>query len=153
METWQELNNEYSLNKDEGEENLELLALLSSDTEHVSTSDSEPDEEDDVFSNLSRFDLISFIQDLMSRCQDKAKDMKTSKKQNGHMKEELKSSQDKIESLEKDHIAQLKEMTDKSPSEHEMALQNFIMTGLERTKLASIIYGIIKIKGKGMGYS
>lgn len=67
----------------------------------------------------------------MSRFQEKARDMTTFKKQNDLLKQELNSSKDKIESLEKDHIAQLKEMYDKSLSEHETVLQDFIITGLE----------------------
>lgn len=44
-------------------------------------------------------------------------------------------------------------MFDKYLSEHEMTLQDFIITCLERIKIASIIYGVSKIKGKGLGYS
>lgn len=44
-------------------------------------------------------------------------------------------------------------MSDKSWSEHEMALQNFTITGLERTRLAFMIYGVSKSKGEGMGYN
>lgn len=79
MVTWDELDNEESSDKDEGEANLVLMALTSSDTKYESNSDSESEEEDEVFSNLSHSDLICFIQDLMSRCQDKAKHMKTLK--------------------------------------------------------------------------
>lgn len=86
MATWDELDNEDSAGKDEGEENLAMMALLSSYTEHESTSYSESHEKDNVSSNLSCSDLVSFIQDLMSRCQDKVKDMKTIKKQNDHLK-------------------------------------------------------------------
>lgn len=73
----------------------------------------------------------------MSRCQDKTKDMKTLKNKNDHLKEELKSYQDKIESLEKDHISQIKEISHKPLSEHEKYLQYFTITGLERTKTTS----------------
>lgn len=40
MATWDELDIEDSSDKDEGEANLALMALLSSNTEHESTSDS-----------------------------------------------------------------------------------------------------------------
>ncbi|KAI5394891.1 hypothetical protein KIW84_061497 [Lathyrus oleraceus] len=79
MAIWDELDNEESSDKNEGEENLTLMALISSDTKYESTSDLESNEEDKVFSNLSRSNLISFIQDLMSRFQDNARDMKTLK--------------------------------------------------------------------------
>lgn len=44
-------------------------------------------------------------------------------------------------------------MYDKPLSEHEMALHDFIINGLERTKLASMIYGVSNIKGECMGYN
>lgn len=66
---------------------------------------------------------------------------------------ELKYSQNKIKSLEKYHISQVNKVSDKYLSEHEIDLQDFIVTGLERKKLASIIYGVSKSKREGMGYS
>lgn len=76
----------------------------------------------------------------------KGKTHENCEKENDLMKEELKASQDKIESLERDHTA-LENKDDKPLNEHEMTLQEFITTGLERTKLASMIYGVIKSKG------
>lgn len=38
----------------------------------------------------------------------------------------------------------MNKVSDKSLSKHEMTLQNFIITGIERTKLASIIHGVSK---------
>lgn len=48
-----------------------------------------------VFSKLSRFDLITFFQDLMDRCQEKSKHMKILKKQYDLLKDGLKASQKK----------------------------------------------------------
>lgn len=61
--------------------------------------------EDEVFSKLSRSDLITFIQDLMGICQEKSRHMKILKKQNDLLKEELYYVQSKNEALDKDHIA------------------------------------------------
>lgn len=69
MATWDELDNEYCLGREEGEANLELMALTSSDSEPKSDSGLESEDGDEVFSNLSCSDLISCIQDLMSHCQ------------------------------------------------------------------------------------
>lgn len=55
------------------------------------------------------------------------------------MKEELNYVQSKIEALEKDHITLVKEVYDKPLDEHEMALQEFIITDFNRTKLASMM--------------
>lgn len=48
MATWDELDNEGSSYKDEGEINLALMALVSFDKEYKSTSDLESEEEDEV---------------------------------------------------------------------------------------------------------
>lgn len=55
--------------------------------------------------------------------------------------------------LDKDHIALVKEASDKSLNEHEMDLQEFIINGFNRTKLASMIYGVSRSKWEGLGYS
>ena len=72
--------------------------------------------------------------------------MKILKRYHDLFKEELKMSRKKLESLEKDHKALLDKASDKSIDRHEIALQSFITTCLERTKLASMIYGVIKSK-------
>lgn len=129
------------------------MVMTPLDTEYESTSYSYSNEEYEVFSNLSRSGLISFIKELMSRFQDKSRLVKTLKKECDILKEELKISQNKVETFEKDHITLVSKLSDKNLNEHELALQDFIMTGLERTKLASIIYGVSNSKGKGIGYN
>lgn len=78
----------------------------------------------------------------MSRFQENSRHIEILKKKYDRLKEELKSSQNKVESLERDHIAQVNKMPDKPLSEHEMALQDFTITDIERTKLDSMIYGV-----------
>lgn len=152
MATWDELDNKDNSDKDKGETNMALIALTSSDTGSESGSGSEYEEEDEVFFILTRSHLISCIQYLMCRCQDKAKHMKILKNHYDLLKEELNSYQNKIESLERDHIAQVNKVLDKPLSEHEISFQDFIMTGFGRTKISSMIYGVSKSKGGGMGY-
>ena len=38
-------------------------------------------------------------------------------------------------------------------SEHEIALEDFIISGIDRSKVASMIYSIYKNNGKGIGFS
>lgn len=78
--------------------------------------------------------------------------MKILKQKCDLLKDELKASQKKTESLERDHMAQVNKVCDKPLREHEMDLQKFIITGFERTKLASMIYGVSKSEGEGLGY-
>ncbi|XP_050888860.1 uncharacterized protein LOC127094028 [Lathyrus oleraceus] len=153
MATWNELDNKDEFDKDEGEANLALMDMEPSNTEYESTLDSYLDEEDEVFSNLSRSNLISFILEPMSLCQNKQRLMKTLKKECGLLKEELKIPQNKVENLDKEHITLVNKLSNKNLNEHEIDLQDFIMTGIERTKLAYIIYGVSKSKGKDMSYN
>lgn len=69
------------------------------------------------------------------------------------MKDELKSSQNKIEALERDHISLVLEMSDKPLYGCEMDLQEFIISGFNIIKLAFVIYGVSGCKGDGLGYS
>jgi len=41
----------------------------------------------------------------------------------------------------------------KSLSKHEIALEDFIISGIDRSKVASMIYSIYKNNGKGIGFS
>jgi len=41
----------------------------------------------------------------------------------------------------------------KSLSNHEIALEDFIMSGIDRSRVASMIYSIHKNNGKGIGFS
>lgn len=43
-------------------------------------------------------------------------------------------------------------MSDKPLDEYERALQEFVITDFNRTKLVSIIYGVSRKKGEGLGY-
>jgi len=41
----------------------------------------------------------------------------------------------------------------KSLSNHEIALEDFIMSGIDRSRVVSMIYSIYKNNGKGIGFS
>jgi len=41
----------------------------------------------------------------------------------------------------------------KSLSNHEIALEDFIMSSIDRSRVASMIYSIYKNNGKGIGFS
>lgn len=46
----------------------------------------------------------------------------------------------------------MKSIYDKPLDKNELALQDFIISGYERTKLVSMIYGVSKSKGEDLGY-
>lgn len=89
----------------------------------------------------------------MGRCQDKDRDIKNLKNQYDLVTNELKYFQIINEYLEKSQVAQVKKMSNKPPDEHEVALQEFVVNGFDRTKHASIIYGVRRNKEDGISFS
>lgn len=77
MATWDELDDEEDSDIEAEEVNLVLMAFTLSDSESELGSGFESDEKDEVYSNLSCYNLIH---DLMIRCQDQARHMKVVKK-------------------------------------------------------------------------
>lgn len=153
MATWDELDNKEDYEKDEEQANLAFMAITSTKVESDSDSSSEFEDEDEVFSKLSCSYLITFVQELMGRCQKKVRHMKILKKQYDLFKDELKSIQNKNEALQKDHISLLKEVSNKPLDEREMDNQESLMNGFNTIKLASMIYGVSRTKGEGLGCS
>lgn len=78
--------------------------------------------------------------------------MKILTKQHDLLKSKLKFSKEKFEKVEKDQIALAQDMCGKTLDENELALQNLIIFGFERIKLAFMIYGVSKRKREGLGY-
>lgn len=70
MATWDELGDEEYSDREAEEANLALMALILSDSEFGSGYESESDEEDEVYSNISRYYIIH---DFMSHCQVKTR--------------------------------------------------------------------------------
>lgn len=73
------------------------MATTLSDSKSEAGSDSDSKDIEQVFSELSKSDLITLSWDLMDRCQQKAMHMKIIKKQYGLIRDELNLSKDKIE--------------------------------------------------------
>lgn len=68
------------------------------------------------------------------------------------LKDDLNLSKEKIEKFEKEQITSIKDMSDKPLDKNELALQDFIIYGSEKPKLASMIYGVSKSKIESFGY-
>lgn len=100
METQEELENEEEDDKEEA--NLAQMALTLSESESEASSNLDPEDTKEVFSELFKSNLITLCQDLMERCQQKARHMKILKKQCGLVRDELILSKDKIEKLVRD---------------------------------------------------
>lgn len=128
------------------------MASIFSNSESEVDSDSESEDTEHVFSHLLKFDLSTLCHDLMERYQQKAKHIKTLRKKCSLIKDELNLSKEKIENFEKEQLASMKNMSDKSLDKNELAIWDFNTSGYDRTKISSIIYGVSKSKEGGLGY-
>lgn len=78
--------------------------------------------------------------------------MNTIKKQYGLIRDGLNFSKDKIDKLKKDQIALIKDMSDEPLNEYDLSLQEFFISGFNKTKFASMIYGVSRSKWEGFDY-
>lgn len=83
MATWDKLDDKEEADKSKEEANLALVSSTFSNSESKVGSDSDLEDMGEVFSKLSKFNLITICQDLMERCQQKSKHMKIIKNQYG----------------------------------------------------------------------
>lgn len=101
METWDELIEEKDSDREDEDANLALMALTLYDSESESGLGSESDDKDREYPKLSQYDLIH---DSMSLCQDQARRIKVVKKHLEFLEEELKSSKETVETLERNLV-------------------------------------------------
>ncbi|XP_050916206.1 uncharacterized protein LOC127131326 [Lathyrus oleraceus] len=147
-----ELDDEEEADKSKEEANLVLFASTFSDLESEVGSDSDSEDTKEVLSKLSKSDLITLCQDLMAKWQQKARHMKIIKMKHGLIIDELNLSKDKIGKLERDQISLIKYISNKPLDNYESTLQEFVISDFNITKLASMVYGVSKSKGHGIGF-
>lgn len=70
-------------------------------------------------------------------------------KEHPTLKEYINELENKIKALEKSS----EDNDIKAPTKHELALQEFLANSIGRSKLASMIYGLSKNHGEGIGFS
>ena len=73
-------------------------------------------------------------------------------RQHDFLKDRLTLSEEKYEKPDKDQMTLAQDMSNKTLDKNELTLQNSIIYGFKRTKLASMIYVVSKSKGEGLGY-
>jgi len=144
-----------------------LVATLTSEVEHESDSE----DENEVYSKIPREELIESLKELLTHFEHRTNELSDLKeKYVALMKQEestildLKASEevhkgfdcicktyeDKLKIL----CQKLQEKCDGKPiSKHEIALEDFLISGIDRSKIASMIYSIYKNNGKGIGFS
>jgi len=171
MATCEDLDSESGSEKEEAEDEenvvVGLVATLTSEVE----PDSNSEDENEVYSNIPREELIDSLKELLTHIELRTNELKDLKekyvdlmKQQESTLLDLKASEEGLRGFDficKTYEEKLKficqklqeKCNGKSLSKHEIALEDFIISGIDRSKMASMIYIIYKNNGKGIGFS
>ncbi|KAK2443928.1 bromodomain-containing protein [Trifolium repens] len=153
LATWDDLDQE-SDSVGEEEANLALMATTSDqeNSEHVADSDSE--DEDEVLAKLSHSELIDSLKDALRLLTKKAGECKVLKKAYNNLTEKANEIIEQNESLKSrnEFMETHYVYDDKVPPEHEFVLQEFLISGMKRSKIASLIYHVSRNRGEGLGF-
>jgi len=144
-----------------------LVATVTSEAEPESDSE----EENEVYSKIPREELIESLKELLTHFELRTNELKDLKekyvelmKQQESTLLDLKASKEGLRDFDficKTYEEKLKFLCQKLQEKcngkpltnHEIALEDFIMSGIGRSRLASMIYNIYKNNGKGIGFS
>jgi len=161
MATWEDLDNESESDKEEAEDEAKIdMALVAIDENEVETSDAEfctdSETETEVYSKLTRSELVDSIKELLSLYENQSSELKKVKQRYIKLVKLHDSTKNEMRILQYEYN-NLKIVTEKgvnkSMSEHDAALQEFINIGIDRTKVASMIYSINQNNKKGIGFT
>ena len=129
-----------------------LVATVTFDAE----SGTDSKDENEVYSKLIRYELIEYVKELLSNFQTRSKELKELKERYVSLLKLHEKTCFKMENIEDENIY-FKQMTDKwskKPlSEKDIALQEFFVTGIDRSKVASVIYGIYQNNDRIIGFT
>jgi len=161
MATWEDLDNESESDKEDAEDEAKVtMALVATEEEKDETSDAESsadsETETQVYSKLTRRELVESIKELLNLHENQSSELMKYKqryiklaKLHDSTKNELEILQYKYNNLE----IVIEKGVNKPMSEHDAALHEFINTGIDRSKVASMIYSINQNNKKGIGFT
>jgi hypothetical protein len=154
LATWDDLDQESDSDGEE-EANLALMATASDQENSEHEADSDSEDEDEVLAKLSRSELIDSLKDALKLLTKKAGECKVLKKAYNNLTEKANEIIEQNESLKSrnEFMETHYVLDDKVPPEHEFALQEFLINGMKRSKIASLIYHVSRNRGEGLGFS
>jgi len=171
METWEDLDSESEFDKDDVDEGAKAAMGLVATVTSQAEPESDSEEENEVYSKIPREELIESFKELLTHFELRTNELKDLKakyvdlmKQQESTLLDLKASEQGLRGFDficktyeeklKFLCQKLQEKCNGKPlSNHEIALEDFIMPGIDRSKVASMIYNIYKNNGKEIGFS
>ncbi|WJX61935.1 25S rRNA (cytosine(2870)-C(5))-methyltransferase [Trifolium repens] len=160
LATWEELDKDSDSDEDE-EANLALMATAfdKDNSEHELVEENNPlqasDNEEEVIAKLSKDELVDSLKYALKLLTKKAGECKVLKKAYNNLTEKANIIVEENESLKSSNcfLETHYVYDDKVPPEHEFVLQEFLINGMKRSKIASLIYHVSRNRGEGLGYS
>jgi len=161
MATWEDLDNELESDEEDAEDEAKIaMALVATAENENESSDAEYcadfKTESEVYSKLTRSELVDYIKELLSLYENQSSELNKVKQRYIKFVKLHDSTMNEMEILQYEYN-NLKIVTEKGVnkpmSEHDAALQEFINTGIDRTKVASMIYNINQNNKKGIGFT
>jgi len=171
MATWEDLDSESGSEKEEaGDEANVVVALVATLTSEVEP-DSDSEDENEVYSKIPREELVESLKELLTHFELRTNELKDLKEKYVDLKKQqestildLKASEEGLRGFDficKTYEEKLKflchklqeKCNGKSLSKHEIALEDFIISGIDKSKVASMIYSIYRNNGKRIGFS
>jgi len=161
MATWEDLDNESESDKDDAEDEANIaMGLVATVEDEKESSDAEScadsENEIEVYSKLTRFELIDSLKKLFGHYENQSSELRRVKQRYIKLLKLHESTKMEMDVLQHEYN-DLKIMTEKCDnkplSEQDAALQEFITTGIDRTKVASMIYSINQNNKKGIGFT
>ena len=144
-----------------------LVATVTSEVE----PDSDSEDENEVYAKIPKEELVESLKELLTHFEIRTNELIDLNekyivliKQQELTLLDLKASEEGLREFDficRTYEEKLKYIVQKlqekcngrTLSEHEIALKDFIISGIDRSKVASIIYSIYKNNGKGIGFS
>jgi len=147
MATWEDLDNESKYDEEDAEDEAKIaMALVATVENEKESSDAESctdsESETEVYSKLTRSELIDSIKELLGHYENQSSELRKVKQRYIKLVKLHDSTKNELDVLQYEYN-NLKIVTEKgdnkSMSEHDDALQEFITTGIDRIKVASMI--------------
>jgi len=171
MATWEDLASEFGYENEEAADEANVAVGLVSTQTSKAEPDSNSEDENEVYSKIPRDELVESLKELLTHFELRTNELKDLQekyvdlmKQQESTLLDLKASEEGLRGFDficKTYEEKLKflchklqeKCNGKSLSKPEIALEDFIISGIDRSKVTSMIYSIYRNNGKGIGFS
>jgi len=161
MTTWEDMDNQSESDAEDAEDEAKIaMALVATVANEKESSDAESytdsESETKVYSELTISELIDSLKELLGHYENQSSELSKVKQRYIKLLRLHDSTKNELDVLQYEYN-NLKIVTEKGDNkpmpEHDVAIQEFITTRIDITKVASMIYSINQNNKKGIGFT